>query len=170
MSKYGEPWFYSIGDDDEGNESAKFYTKNNNPIFSTADMLLFCGDDTNAAERIIACINACDGIEDPEKEIADLQAQNASLLRLLADIRSAAGDPNGRLMQDELVEHIAELVRIFNAGTHLYYELGCEAESKEVAKALHCKQETIRRLLGLWPKQDPEINPGDPSDATGGVV
>ena len=111
MSKYGEPWFYSIGDDDEGNESAEFYTKNNTPIFSTADMLLFCGDDTNAAERIIACINACAGIEDPEREIAGLRAQNASLLRLLADIRSAAGDPNGRLMQDELVDHIRTMRR-----------------------------------------------------------
>lgn len=31
------------------------------------------------------------------------------LLKLLADIRAAAGDPEGRLMQDELVAHIKEL-------------------------------------------------------------
>lgn len=30
-----------------------------------------------------------------------------SLLRVLADIREAAGDPEGRLMQDELVRRIA---------------------------------------------------------------
>lgn len=29
----------------------------------------------------------------------------AGLLRLLADIRAAVGDPTGKLMQDELVEH-----------------------------------------------------------------
>jgi hypothetical protein len=33
------------------------------------------------------------------------------LLNLLADIRAAAGDPEGKLMQDELVEHIAQLYR-----------------------------------------------------------
>lgn len=105
----------------------------------------------------VSCVN-CGSTVDQEKEIADLQAQNASLIRLLADIRAAAGDQNGHLKKDELVEHIAELVRIFNAGVHLYLELGGEAESKEVAKALHCKQETVRRLWGLWPEQEPEIN------------
>lgn len=34
--------------------------------------------------------------------------QNAALLHLLADIRAAAG-VNGKLMQDELVDHIARL-------------------------------------------------------------
>lgn len=34
---------------------------------------------------------------------------NAVLLDLVARIRAAAGDPNGRLMQDELIEHIAGL-------------------------------------------------------------
>lgn len=36
-------------------------------------------------------------------------------LMLVADIRAAAGDPNGRLMQPELVAHIAELRRLANA-------------------------------------------------------
>ena len=34
---------------------------------------------------------------------------NTALLHLLADIRAAAGDPEGKLMQSELVDHIAEL-------------------------------------------------------------
>lgn len=68
-------------------------------------------DSNDPVERLVACYNACIGMDDPEKEIADLKAQNASLLRLLADIRSAAGDPNGRLMQDELVEHIGTMRR-----------------------------------------------------------
>ena len=32
-----------------------------------------------------------------------------ALFHLLADIRAAAGDPEGKLMQDELVEHIRGL-------------------------------------------------------------
>ncbi len=34
-----------------------------------------------------------------------------ALLRFIADMRAAAGDPTGKLMQDELVAHIAELRR-----------------------------------------------------------
>jgi len=37
----------------------------------------------------------------PETEMA--------LLRLVADIRTAVGDPKGKLMQDELVEHCRKL-------------------------------------------------------------
>jgi hypothetical protein len=37
------------------------------------------------------------------------EQENTSLLNLLADIRLAAGDPTGKLMQDELVAHIAGL-------------------------------------------------------------
>lgn len=37
----------------------------------------------------------------------DAQREEFTLLGLLADIRAAAGDPSGRLMQDELVQHIA---------------------------------------------------------------
>ena len=35
--------------------------------------------------------------------------EDMALLSLLADIRKAAGDPMGKLMQSELVEHIAAL-------------------------------------------------------------
>lgn len=35
--------------------------------------------------------------------------ETTGLLNLLADIRAAAGDPEGKLMQDELVAHIADL-------------------------------------------------------------
>lgn len=37
------------------------------------------------------------------------KAEESRLLCLLADIRAAAGDPNGKLMQDELVAHIRKL-------------------------------------------------------------
>lgn len=67
------------------------------------------GEDTDAqqranVERMAALWNAGAGLLNPETDLLD-----SSLLRLLADIRAAAGDPNGRLMQDELVEHIRKL-------------------------------------------------------------
>ena len=40
---------------------------------------------------------------------AAAKAEDAALLGLLADIRAAAGDPTGKLMQYELVAHIAGL-------------------------------------------------------------
>ena len=42
---------------------------------------------------------------------ADAHREEFTLLGLLADIRAAAGDPTGRLMQDELVQHIAGVVK-----------------------------------------------------------
>jgi hypothetical protein len=39
------------------------------------------------------------------------RALSASLLNLIADIRAAVGDPTGKLMQDELVEHCRTLAR-----------------------------------------------------------
>ena len=42
---------------------------------------------------------------------ADAHREEFTLLGLIADIRAAAGDPTGRLMQDELVQHIAAVVK-----------------------------------------------------------
>lgn len=47
-------------------------------------------------------------IDAQQARIADIEAQNASLLSLLADIRIACGD-NGKRMQDELVAYISDL-------------------------------------------------------------
>lgn len=41
----------------------------------------------------------------------DAQREEFTLLHLIADIRAAAGDPTGRLMQDDLVQHIAAIVK-----------------------------------------------------------
>jgi hypothetical protein len=51
---------------------------------------------------------ACDADWTPQ-EVYDLRASNARLLGLLADIRAAVGDPTGKLMQDELIEHCKKL-------------------------------------------------------------
>ncbi len=42
-------------------------------------------------------------------EMERLREENASLYHLIADIRAAAGDPEGKLMQDDLVEHVREI-------------------------------------------------------------
>lgn len=43
---------------------------------------------------------------DPKTRLAAASDENYSLLGVLADIRTAVGDPDGRLMQDELVERV----------------------------------------------------------------
>ena len=45
----------------------------------------------------------------------ELSSENQQLYRLICDIRKAAGDPEGRLMQDELVAYIAELKQAADA-------------------------------------------------------
>jgi hypothetical protein len=50
-----------------------------------------------------------DRAEELEKELKEEQDTVFSLLSLLAEIRVAAGDPEGKLMQDELVARIAKL-------------------------------------------------------------
>lgn len=38
-------------------------------------------------------------------QIQDTMSKQNALLGLVSDIRAAVGDPKGKLMQDELVEH-----------------------------------------------------------------
>lgn len=47
--------------------------------------------------------------EEAAEVIQELQCRDIGLLSLLYDIRKAAGDPEGKLMQDELVARIAAL-------------------------------------------------------------
>ncbi|WP_309386071.1 hypothetical protein [Cerasicoccus frondis] len=50
-----------------------------------------------------------DAMEKTNAQAKDTQGDNTALLYLLADIRKAAGDPLGKLCQDQLVEHIADI-------------------------------------------------------------
>lgn len=61
-------------------------------------------DITELLERIAELEEIVDILS--RKELAQ---ENASLYNLLAHIRAAAGDPEGKLMQDELVKHIRSL-------------------------------------------------------------
>lgn len=54
-----------------------------------------------------------------------------ALLGLLADIRKAAGDPTGKLMQDELVAHITSL----RAGDQIAWECTGQGLTKYVTDA-----------------------------------
>jgi hypothetical protein len=44
------------------------------------------------------------------KDSNAVSVESTALLILLADIRAAVGDPTGKLMQDELVAHCAEML------------------------------------------------------------
>lgn len=59
------------------------------------------------------CVAASGDSEGGETDApaANAQRDEFTLLGLIADIRAAAGDPDGRLMQDELVQHIAAIVK-----------------------------------------------------------
>lgn len=48
-------------------------------------------------------------LEKLRAENEELKSSQASLLNLLADIRAAVGDPHGKLMQDELVQHCRDM-------------------------------------------------------------
>jgi len=58
---YDEPWRNEIGD-------FEIYSKSKHDPIAYADSDRF-------RNRIIACVNACAGMEDPEKEINDLKNQ-----------------------------------------------------------------------------------------------
>lgn len=55
--------------------------------------------------------------------MTDRSTDEHTLLGLLADIRAAAGDPQGRLMQAELVEHIRTLKARVDQAEHLRAEV-----------------------------------------------
>ena len=61
-----------------------------------------------------ACHDGCAGEQckvERDSPPIDAQRDEFTLLGLIADIRAAAGDPTGKLMQDELVQHIAAVVK-----------------------------------------------------------
>lgn len=74
-----------------------------------------------------------------------VSVESTALLGLLADIRSAVGDPNSRLMQDELVEHCRRVTNAAQKAEALadFWEKhgggnGVAARAKEDAMILAC--------------------------------
>ena len=87
--------------DSEGGETDAPAAINDTPKFGHG---LSCG----------ACHDGCAGEQckvERDSPPVDSQREEFTLLGLIADIRAAAGDPGGRLMQDELVQHIAGVVK-----------------------------------------------------------
>ena len=90
-----------LSGDSEGGETDAPAAINDTPKFGHG---LSCG----------ACHDGCAGEQckvERDSPPIDARREEFTLLGLLADIRAAAGDPDGRLMQDELVQHIAGVVK-----------------------------------------------------------
>lgn len=68
--------------------------------------------------------------------------QLAAALRLIADIRAAAGDPEGKMMQDEFIEHVKEL-------NHLAYKVKAETGLRKNFEELCRAQEHRINALNL---------------------
>ena len=79
---YGEPWTIQ-----EGHLSTSLFD-GKGAYF--ADIHELVGEDSSVAwakaERIIACVNACAGMADPEKEIADMREAIREAHKVLRDI------------------------------------------------------------------------------------
>lgn len=83
--------------------------------------------------------------EEQHEELETDLDVSTSLLSLLADIRAAVGDPNGKLMQDELVEHCRRVTdaarradRLAKFQEERYGDNGEAARAAEKAMILAC--------------------------------
>lgn len=95
-----------------------------------------------------------------------VSVESAALLGLLADIRAAVGDPNGKLMQDELVEHCCRVTNAAQKAEALadFWDKhgggnGVMARSKEDAMILACRSIS-------WPDAQAEAPPPAPQRKT----
>ena len=50
-----------------------------------------------------------------ERELNEARLNEAAALNLVAEIRAALGDPEGKMMQDELIEHCRKLATLQEA-------------------------------------------------------
>lgn len=97
MSKHTpEPWFDDRATHDQPYQNIKILGDENRGIcwlwIDDAPV-----DDWNAeqranAKRIVTCVNACAGMEDPAEEIAELKRQRDELLAVLNYARDYLGD------------------------------------------------------------------------------
>lgn len=80
-----------------------------------------------------------------------VDVSSTRLLGILADIRAAVGDPTGKLMQDELVEHCRNM-RTALETISTYYR-GDERSAESVLE--------MRRIAkrALWPNASGELPP-----------
>ena len=64
-----------------------------------------------------------------------VSVESTALLVLVADIRAAVGDPTGKLMQDELVEHCRRMSAVINAARCIRHWHDREPDGMVVSKS-----------------------------------
>jgi endonuclease V-like protein UPF0215 family len=74
---------------------------------STADRtyIFICGLDEANAKRIVACVNACEGMKDPEIEILSLQHNEGEMNRIVKHWKKA------EQQRDKLLEGLKKIER-----------------------------------------------------------
>lgn len=87
---------------------------------------------TNAA-RLAACWNACEGMEDPESEIAHLRARVLELEKVEADLLATCKDHEAEVVVDEAVELLRNVALLIeeSGGVADYHLNGDVAEWPE---------------------------------------
>lgn len=96
----------------------------------TAKAVDSCMEDFRKLDRKNAAIE--EERDELVSQVTGLREDVASLLRLVAKIRAAAGDPNGRLMQPELIAHIAEMRKSLQEFCIDQQQKGCLRVSEEL--------------------------------------
>lgn len=67
-----EPWDYVVADNALHPHCSVLSASDGSPIVSTAHLKGLCPEDEVNVQRIVACVNACAGIPDPEKTVPEL--------------------------------------------------------------------------------------------------
>ena len=91
-------------------------------------------------------------------ERSEKGTESIALLGLLADIRAAVGDPTGKLMQDELVEHCRHMSVVIDAARCTRQWHDREPDGMVVSKS---------HVLALSEALNELDRPNDPSGDTG---
>lgn len=86
-----------------------------------------------------------------------VSVESTALLGLLADIRAAVGDPNGKLMQDELVERCRRMSAVIDAARCVRHWHDREPDGMVVSKS---------HVFALWEALNELDRLNDPSSAT----
>lgn len=85
------------------------WAESKNPTQKLWEKLRDQGSSWNASDNAAEILAAYARQLEAKIEKLEKDKPSIGLLRLVADIRAAVGDPTGKLMQDELVEHCRKL-------------------------------------------------------------
>jgi hypothetical protein len=99
------PWFVSMGTHEKLGQALAVSTKEGDEVdaICIVDQLPGSEESTANAHRIVDCVNACEGIEDPKNVVPQLLRANERVLEL---------EPL-RIQRDELLEALQQFVLEF---------------------------------------------------------